>query len=77
MYNQNLNHPNATCNGPKIDRNLCISDLATYEHTPAHTLKHVEPDHQFILAFNNYRLDNKVVYDDGYHDHFMSKLFRL
>lgn len=47
--------------------------MQTYKDYHFDSLRFEEVEHQFILAFNNYRLDNKLVYDEGLYDHFMSK----
>lgn len=51
--------------------------MQTYNDFAFASLKYMEPEHQFVLAFNNYRLDNKLVYEHGLYDHFMSKTSKL
>lgn len=70
---QNLNHPNATCNTAEKSRDLCISDLETYVEIEPEVLKSTFVDYQYILAFDNYRVDNALIYEEGNYDHFMSR----
>lgn len=68
---QFLNHPNATCGGTDPN-NLCITDLSSYVERP--DITDVQPDHRFVLGFNNYAQQLSEVFGKNQYGHFMRKL---
>lgn len=66
-----MNNPNATCYVQTDWDELCAADLESFDAST--TLETAVPDHQFVLAFDNYRIDNSIVYAPNNWGHFMSK----
>lgn len=65
-----LNHPNTTC-GQSDD--FCVSDLTQNDDSIDSDLIYNEPDKTFVLAFDNYQLDKKQIFNSSRYDHFISK----
>lgn len=53
---------------------LCSADLESYTVVDE-LLESAIPDHQFVLAFDNYQIDNRIVYAPNNWNHFMSKVY--
>lgn len=61
-----LNHPNASCF--EGNRDHCITELNALEEDAE--LLNKKPDHKFFLAFHNFPVSNKEIFNTGHFHHF-------
>lgn len=70
-----MNHPNATCYQNEDAEEVCVADLESFGVDE--NLAYEKPDHHLILAFDNYNVDNSILYSENNYDHHMSMSFFL
>lgn len=69
---QHVNKPHDKC-GQK--NSFCVSDLMDASPITARKVELIasEPDHQFVLRFNNYAVPKELIYNREFYHHYMSE----
>lgn len=70
---QHVNKPHALCGQ---QNSYCLSDLMDASPTTASKAELIasEPDHQFVLRFNNYAVPKDLIYNREFYHHYTSKM---